>query len=549
MMRTSDHRLSTAAQIAALAAALLLLLRSSAGAAPEPRQGAEASALAVPEAAATLVVFNENDRDSAELARFYAGKRGVPPAQVVGLACAKTEEITREDYDRSIAEPLRRAFTANGWWKLPSPAGAEGPVVANKIRFVVLMRGIPLKIAHVAKYEGDKGGGPPAVAAVNAAAVDAELAVLGLRTRAISGALNNWYFRSFTPITEAGRPELMLVCRLDAPTPEIVRRMIEDTLVAERDGLAGLAYVDARGINEDGYAEGDAWLFALANAARRRGSPVVLDNGPALFPASYPLTRAALYFGWYAEHVSGPFVRPEFRFARGAVAVHIHSFSAATLRDPVRHWAGPLLAVGAAATLGNVYEPFLALTPQLDVFHDRLRAGFTFAESAYAAQRVLSWMTTCVGDPLYRPFKGAVTLEEQPASGEWADYRKNARLWFSTERAVGDAALRAAAAKNRSGVILEGLGLLQLSANDREAALKTFPDARELYGPGDDALRVATHEIIQLRAAGRDAEAQALARKMAAASPDAPAAEMLRALAAPPASANTPARKVTPARR
>jgi len=29
---------------------------------------------------------------------------------------------------------------------------------------------------------------------------------------------------------------------------------------------------------------------------------------------------------------------------------------------------------------------------------------FTFGEALYASQNVLSWMTTVVGDPLYRPF-------------------------------------------------------------------------------------------------------------------------------------------------
>src|SRR5258707_6713086 len=71
-----------------------------------------------PYAAATLVVYNESDRDSAELAHFYAEKRGIPKEQVIGLKTAKTEEITREEYDRTIAEPLRKAFTANLWWKL-----------------------------------------------------------------------------------------------------------------------------------------------------------------------------------------------------------------------------------------------------------------------------------------------------------------------------------------------------------------------------------------------------------------------------------------------
>ena len=489
---------------------------------------------ASPEAAATIVVFNEADRDSVDLARFYAEKRGIPKEQVIGLKCSKNEEISREEYEVTIAEPLRRAFTANFWWKLRDPEGVLGPVESNKIRFVALIRGVPLKIAEAPNYPGDKLTGPAPVGTTNQAAVDSELAVLGLRSRVISGAVNNPYFRRFTPIADANVPSILLVCRLDAPTPAIVRRMITDSLEAEQNGLVGLAYVDARGIKDPGYIEGDEWLYSLASAARRAGSPVVLDNGSGLFPENYPMTRAALYFGWYADHMSGPFVRPDFRFVPGAVAVHIHSFSASTLRDPVRHWAGPLVAAGAAATLGNVYEPYLALTPHLDVFHDRLRSGLTFAESAYTAQRVLSWMTTFVGDPLYRPFNGAALLAEKPASGEWADYRQAARLWFSADRTKGDEALRAVAKNYRSGAAMEGLGLLLLSVDDRDAALAVFPQARQFYGRTDDSMRVAVHEIIQLKAAGRESDARVLAKEMIALVPRSPAALMLDELTAPP---------------
>src|SRR5207302_6965128 len=104
---------------------------------------------------------------------------------------------------------------------------------------------------------------------------------------------------------------------------------------------------------------------------------------PALFPEAYPMTDCALYYGWYAGTVAGPFTQPDFRFLPGAVAVHIHSFSANTLRDPNANWVGPLVAKGAAASLGNVYEPYLQLTSHLDIFNDRLLHGFTFAESAY----------------------------------------------------------------------------------------------------------------------------------------------------------------------
>ena len=93
-------------------------------------------------------------------------------------------------------------------------------------------------------------------------------------------------------------------------------------------------------------------------------------------------------------------------------------------------------------------------------------------------------------------------------------------------------------------MIMEGLGLLQLSVNDRDAALASFAQAREYYGKGDDSMRVAIHEIIQLEGANRDADAKTLAQKMIAGLPHSPAVDLLRALteqrtSAPPAAVQT----------
>jgi hypothetical protein len=142
-------------------------------------------------------------------------------------------------------------------------------------------------------------------------------------------------------------------------------------------------------------------------------------------------------------------------------------------------------------------------------------------------------MNTFVGDPLYRPYKGVAELEERPATGEWADFRQAGSAWFSTDRAKGDEDLRALGKKNHSGMIMEGLGLLQVSVNDRDAALASFATAREYYGKTDDAMRVAIHEIIQLKGANRDADAKALADKMIAAVPHSPAVDLLRDLTQP----------------
>lgn len=521
----------------ALGAALLgaTLIRSGRA---ETREKGEAFPAAAPRDAnadATLVVYNEKDDDSRSLAKFYAEQRNIAKGHLLGLNCSVAEEISREEYERTIAEPMRRAFTANFWWKLRDKESPLGPVESNKIRFIALIRGIPLKITNAVGYPGDKIFGDPPLGNRNDAAVDSELSTLGSFTRVISGALTNPYFRSFTSIRESNRPELMLVCRLDGPSPGTVRRMITDAIATEREGLAGLAYIDARGLEPGPYREGDDWLLGAAEVARRKGMPVVVDKIPALFPEGYPMRQAAVYYGWYTAEVSGPFTRPGFRFARGAVAVHIHSFSAMTVRDPQHAWVAPLLYSGAAATLGNVYEPYLTLTPHLDVFHDRLCAGFTFAEAAYMSQRVLSWMTTCVGDPLYRPFAGAEIGEDKPASGEWAEYRKGARKWFNEYPAAGEAALKASAGKLRSGAIYEGLGLLEASRDNAKAAIAAFQQARTLYKNQEDIARVAIHEIGQLRVAKQEPEALALARKMIAAYPLAPSAAVIRALETPPA--------------
>ena len=480
-----------------------------------------------PNAAATLVVYNQNDPDSVGLAFFYAAKRHIPSDQVIGIACSKAEEITRDEYDTTIAQPLRKAFTSNLWWKLHTDSAHQGIAEANKIRFVVLMRGIPLKIAPTSNYPGDKQVGPPPIASHNEASVDSELAVLGAGPQPISGVLANPYFHSFSRIGDINEPEIMLVCRLDAPTVATVRRMIIDSIAAEKHGLHGFAYVDARGITDPGLIEGEQWLSDLSTNARRHGIPVVLDTGPALFPESYPMRHAAFYFGWYAENVSGPFQRPEFRFEPGAVAVHIHSFSASTLRDPLKNWCAPLLTAGAAATLGNVYEPYLDLTPHLDIFFDRLRAGFTFAESAYMSERVLSWMTTYVGDPLYRPFPALPEAVRPDSDDEWALYADGVDKWC-TNQAAGRTALKRSGQKLHSGVIFEGLGLLELAINNRDEALADFHEARKYYKDPADAVRVAVHEIGTLHSLNRGAEAVALARSEIAAFPAVPSVEVLK---------------------
>ena len=491
----------------------------------------------------TLVVFNSTDADSKALAKYYADKRKIPADHLVGLDCANVEEISRAEYDRDIAEPLRDILVKRGFWKTHTKNG-QTVLDDNLIRYVALMRGVPLKIARTnIHYDGDVKPGTDPFRDANEASVDSELSVLGYNTRQISGPLVNPYYRKFTGIVEANLPQLMLVCRLDGPTPDIVRGMIDDAIETEKNGLWGFAYIDSRNIKDGPLALGDKWLNNLAADALKHGIPVIQDNGPEVFPSSYPFRYVAFYYGWYLDGAYGPFTDPNFHFVQGAVACHIHSFSAVTVRDPDKNWAGPLLSRGASAVLGNVYEPYLILTPNLDIFHNRLEEGFNFAESSYMSQQGLSWMTTFLGDPLYKPFKivdeGDFDSLPKPQA-EFAAYRLGARIWFKEGRAAGEQKLKTLGRQLHSGIIYESLGLLQAGQNDFLAAIDSFDEARKYYKDGDDIIRTAIHEVSILRAMGKLVQARTVSAEVLKSNPPSLASSLLRKISADLNSAPAP---------
>lgn len=497
-----------------------------------------------PLAQATIVVYNKAVPDSVALAKFYAQQRAIPRDHVIGLNCSGEEEISREDYDATIAGPLRDVFKERGWWtfrEIPD----KGKMVANsKIHFVALIKGIPLKIrATTQPYPGDTPG-PGPVADHNEASVDSELSTLAFLLHQISGALPNPYFQSYRRIGDFEDVTLLLVCRLDGPTAGTVRRMIVDAIAAEKNGLWGRGYVDASRNLANGFEIGDAWMNDILQQLHKVGIPVVFDDLPSVFPDGYPVTDCSLYYGWYSGGVAGPFASPDFRFLPGAVAVHIHSFSASTLRDPNANWAAPLLAHGAAVTMGNVYEPYLQLTPHLNVFNDRLLHGFTFAESAYMSVHAISWMSTMVGDPLYRPFASWLQLDASKdagkGGGDWKFYHdfavKNASMPAPQYRQLA----RQAAARDRNGAMIEDLGSMEARDGNLVAATSYYQQARATYSKRDDIIRVVLQETDAWIKQNKPKRAVDLAHTvLRIVSPDIPSAALLRkveqdAMAPPP---------------
>jgi len=473
--------------------------------------GVTAPAWATPPAISpdsVAVLYNTNQDASRNLALYYASRRNIPASNLIGLPLSEHDAISREVYNTTLRDPLAAAFTERKWWvREKNGQGVLGPV-RQKIRVLACMRGVPFKVQRL-PLPPNADGSKPKAAGPNGkqdeAAVDAELALLGIAEYDLKGPLNNPYYKQDTPVSEAAIEGMLLVGRIDGPSDQVCRRMIDDAVAVEADGLWGMCYLDLakKGV---GYKLGDDWIETIARHNVELGIPTVIDRNRDTFVTNYPMRDAALYFGWYTTHRNGPFLNPNFRFPRGAVAVHLHSFSAQNLRNGNTKWCGPLLQKGAAATLGNVYEPFLQMTHNFDIFHHRLTKGYSLVEAAWMSLPVTSWQNVVLGDPLYRPYAAFTDFKTNASNREFKAIRQAVIQW-PTDRETRITKLRTAAARLNSGRIYEAIGLAHLARNQRDAAAAFFSSASKVYLAGSDKLRQELHLIDMARQAGRKQDA------------------------------------------
>jgi hypothetical protein len=329
---------------------------------------------------------------------------------------------------------------------------------------------------------------------------------------------------------------------------------VDKALAAERDGLWGRAYFDARGLDKtNNYYLGDEWILGGGEICRELGFETTVDKNPTTFSADFPMSQIAIYCGWYDRNVTGPFALPKVEFMPGAFAYHLHSFSANTIRSTNESWVGPLLAKGATCTMGCVNEPYLSCTPNVAAFLGQLIAGrFTFGEAAYAAQPVLSWQTTVVGDPLYRPFaKEPAALHAEFSRThnpliEWSYLRiMNLDLVHGAPVAQLAAFLDAIPTTTNSAVLTEKLAGFYQMQGKPSSAIETYQLALTRSPSPEQRIRIRLTLGEKLLAQNRETDAIENYQQLLKESPDYPGKPnieaKLAALAPTPAGTNTPA--------
>jgi uncharacterized protein (TIGR03790 family) len=458
-----------------------------------------------------VVVYNAQMPESKDVAEHYAERRHVPSEQIIGLNLPTVETMTRGQYQDQLQGPLLHFLISHDIFVFDSPSKLE----KTKIRYAVLCYGVPLRIAEDPTLIETGDDKLPPLLRRNGAAVDTELCLLPApdpgRILAISNPLYGLTNRAwFNPLNH-----ILMVARLDGPTAAIARALVDKAIDAETNGLWGRAYFDLRGAT-DSYKKGDDWIASAAHDTQQYGFSTVIDTRPETFSAGFPMSQIALYAGWYDWNASGPFAQPKVEFMPGAFAYHLQSYSAQTLRSTTKNWCGPLLADGATCTMGCVDEPYLDFTPNIAIFFSRWLAGFSFGEAAYASQRALSWQTTVIGDPLYRPFGKNPQFQHQALLNrhsplvEWSHLlvvNRNLLLGSTPEEMIGY--IKCVDPTRKSPVLTEKLGDLCETAQRPGLAIQYYQDALKLNPTPQQAVRLTL--VLGTALAGSGKEEQALA--------------------------------------
>ena len=391
-----------------------------------------------------FIVANKDMPESIAVAKYYALKRKVPVENIILLSLPKEEDIQRADFDAKLAEPLREALKSKKEqikiiltvYGVPlrvsvKTLSANEKAIADEIRKKLDDASNERKKAKEENAEKDKidllekkvselnTQWLDSISAESQACVDSELMCLWWPAYELNRWQDNPLYWKSSPETKNQFPHTLMTCRLDGPTADIAKRLVDDAIEVEKKGLKGKAYFDAKGValepknsNNDtdvGYGGYDESFREAAALLKSAGMSVTLDDKEPLF-ASNSCKDAALYAGWYSlsNYIDCC------RFVKGAVAWHLASGEAATLRNPAsKAWCPNLLQHGVAATLGPVAEPYTIGFPKPAEFFGFLATGkYTLVETYSRTIYLTSWMTVLVGDPLYNPFKNMPMVKE-----------------------------------------------------------------------------------------------------------------------------------------
>ena len=311
-----------------------------------------------------LILVNDSG-ESEEVALHYAKLRGVPKKNILKIQVGDKTRATLDNYETFVQKPIQEYLIDND--------------LLGTIRYIVPCYGMPIGFAG--------------------RALDSKLADLFDRfTFGRQMGTPHPYYKSGKHFD--GTYGIYLVSRIDGPTVEIAKSLVDKALVAEKSisARSGAAYFAANGGWESGYRE----LAETRKIAAELKIKTIYRKGEF---EENELPDDALWYFTIRHLYKNP---KKGSWQPGAVGYHLTSNSFYKIRkgtwDPkMKSWVEGLLEHGITATLGAVIEPYLQGYTKPDLFFNSFWSGeFNFAESFMMATPTVQWAMSAVGDPLYQ---------------------------------------------------------------------------------------------------------------------------------------------------
>jgi uncharacterized protein (TIGR03790 family) len=220
-----------------------------------------------------LILVNDRVPESVSVGQYYASKRNIPAANILHLKTPAAEQVSQEEYKDQIESPVRKFLDANG--------GA----MRRKILYIVPTYGVPVRIGQqfavdsmlVMMYAGNEDQKPP----------------LRNPYSGPTGSRPPHFDEWSDGVAAANKFKMFVVCRLDGPSAEIAKGLVDKAILAETSLTlkSGIAYFDSQGTRHP-----DEWQYkideeikAASEASRKAGFETVLNvQAGALCGSNFP---------------------------------------------------------------------------------------------------------------------------------------------------------------------------------------------------------------------------------------------------------------------
>ena len=361
-----------------------------------------------------LLVYNADSPISVAIAKDYSAKRGVTKMVVIHCADSATstsnETISLANYSSQIAEPVSRYLKQH-----------------REINFIVLTKGVPIRIdggITGSRDEHSAGNLHPSVDSYLAAIdypVIKDAVKISIHGSGASGfGWLNRYWKADVPFSHA-RFGGYLVTRLDGYTEADAKALVTRALASEANGVHdGKVLLDVQPkfkideverqplrvtgtiTDESDWGSWNADMVKADHLLEARKISTELDMSETFVGNEHDLLG---YFSWGSNDAR--YSEPAYEslsFAAGAISDTAVSTSARTFLPTTggQSLITDLIAHGVTGVKGYTDEPLLQAIASPSVVMDRYTAGFTLAESFYAASRFVGWEDVVIGDPLAR---------------------------------------------------------------------------------------------------------------------------------------------------